>query len=375
MEQIGKEIYNEVVKEIPNLISEDYGSPFSIENLNKMIKKIDRWGRKCDNLFKSNKRGISAFKNYRSGIKGVETATVKDFKDATERSSVLDLFKEGFHLATTIRKVLTGEKNRLRVLFEGTDKISGVKQLFQIEIDESDLFDKEKKISEIIQITSDTNMSSINAHFSLTLNKTHIQDLQNLSHRSRRVDQIQLDSNSQIIFNYIFQKDKNMKKQGRTLDQGRMLEAFYEIVKKKNVVGEIENGILSKQQENNINNYIEQHYRQDSLWGVRQVGDMSMVNENGNLSQIQLKAFVDGNTEANFGGLPSVITQLNRVKRLLEELQKDATPQEKAKKIKEAFYHQGQGEGAEIKIQEYIENSIKNIEEKVIDEIVEKINP
>ena len=46
-----------------------------------------------------------------------------------------------------------------------------------------------------------------------------------------------------------------------------------------------------------------------------------------------------------------------------------------AKKIKEAFYHQGQGEGAEIKIQEYIENSIKNIEEKVIDEIVEKINP
>ena len=85
-----------------------------------------------------------------------------------------------------------------------------------------------------------------------------------------------------------------------------------------NIINEIA-GPLTRGQKATLTNYVQHRFQGDTVWGVQQVGDMMTFNSDGSVNQVQLKAFVEGTTEANFGGLPSVITQLNRVKQLLLE--------------------------------------------------------
>ena len=382
---IAKDIIQEVREDAPELLLEGLNSPFSSKNLNNMIKSIDTWAEKCNTLFKAKKKNQNAFENYWGGegpeAKGKVSAGY--FKEAENQQEVLRLFKEGFHLATTIRKVLTGEKNRLRILFEGEDK-----SLSQIEIDESELFKSNSSIGEILQITSSGNLNQINARFGLTLNKENAKNLQKLA--KNKIESVQLDSKSQEVFNYIYTKNlqrkllkekllqrkpkgdlnkkenKKLEVASQYLNQGRLLEAFYEVME-TNIINEIA-GPLTRGQKATLTNYVQHRFQGDTVWGVQQVGDMMTFNSDGSINQVQLKAFVEGTTEANFGGLPSVITQLNRVKQLLLELDKTRNSKKMAEKIKNVFYYQG-GEKSETAIRNYIEKVIEEETEKAIDAI------
>ena len=205
---IAKDIIQEVREDAPKLLLEDSNSPFSSKNLNNMIKNIDAWAEKCNTLFKSKKKNKNAFEDYWGGegrkAKGKKVGAGY-FKEAENQEDVIRLFKEGFHLATTIRKVLTGEKNKLRILFEGEDK-----SLSQIEIDESELFKSNSSIGEILQITSNGNLNQINARFGLTLNKENAKNLQKLANNNK-IESVQLDSKSQEVFNYIYTKNLQRK--------------------------------------------------------------------------------------------------------------------------------------------------------------------
>ena len=387
---IAKDIIQEVREDAPKLLLEDSNSPFSSKNLNNMIKNIDIWAEKCNTLFKAKKKNQNAFENYWGGegpeAKGKVSAGY--FKEAENQQEVLRLFKEGFHLATTIRKVLTGEKNKLRILFEGEDK-----SLSQIEIDESELFKSNSSIGEILQITSNGNLNQINARFGLTLNKENAKNLQKLANNNK-IESVQLDSKSQEVFNYIYTKNlqrkllkekllqrkpkgnlnkkenKKLEVASQYLNQGRLLEAFYEVME-TNIINEIA-GPLTRGQKATLTNYVQHRFQGDTVWGVQQVGDMMTFNSDGSVNQVQLKAFVEGTTEANFGGLPSVITQLNRVKQLLLELDKTRNSKEMAEKIKNVFYYQG-GEKSETAIRSYIEEVIEKETEKVVDSITKKL--
>ena len=387
---IAKDIIQEVREDAPKLLLEDSNSPFSSKNLNNMIKSIDTWAEKCNTLFKSKKKNKNAFEDYWGGegknAKGKVSAGY--FKEAENQEDVIRLFKEGFHLATTIRKVLTGEKNRLRILFEGEDK-----SLSQIEIDESELFKNNSSIGEILQITSSGNLNKINARFGLTLNKENAKKLQKLA-SNNKIESVQLDSKSQEVFNYIYEKNlqrkllkekllqrkskgnlnkkenKKLEVASQYLNQGRLLEAFYEVME-TNIINEIA-GPLTRGQKTMLTNYVQHRFQGDTVWGVQQVGDMMTFNSDDSINQVQLKAFVEGTTEANFGGLPSVITQLNRVKQLLLELDKTRNSKEMAEKIKNVFYYQG-GEKSEIAIRNYIEEVIEKETEKAIDTITKKL--
>ena len=387
---IAKDIIQEVREDAPELLLEGLNSPFSSKNLNNMIKNIDAWAEKCNTLFKAKKKNQNAFENYWGGegpeAKGKVSAGY--FKEAENQQEVLHLFKEGFHLATTIRKVLTGEKNRLRILFEGEDK-----SLSQIEIDESELFKSNSSIGEILQITSNGNLNQINARFGLTLNKENAKNLQKLANNNK-IESVQLASKSQEVFNYIYTKNlqrkllkekllqrkpkgnlnkkenKKLEVASQYLNQGRLLEAFYEVME-TNIINEIA-GPLTRGQKATLTNYVQHRFQGDTVWGVQQVGDMMTFNSDGSVNQIQLKAFVEGTTEANFGGLPSVITQLNRVKQLLLELDKTRNSKEMAEKIKNVFYYQG-GDKSEIAIRNYIEEVIEKETEKAIDAITKKL--
>ena len=387
---IAKDIIQEVRDDAPELLLEGLNSPFSSKNLNNMIKSIDTWAEKCNTLFKAKKKNKNAFEDYWGGegknAKGKVSAGY--FKEAENQEDVIRLFKEGFHLATTIRKVLTGEKNRLRILFEGEDK-----SLSQIEIDESELFKNNSSIGEILQITSSGNLNKINARFGLTLNKENAKKLQKLA-SNNKIESVQLDSKSQEVFNYIYEKNlqrkllkekllqrkskgnlnkkenKKLEVASQYLNQGRLLEAFYEVME-TNIINEIA-GPLTRGQKTMLTNYVQHRFQGDTVWGVQQVGDMMTFNSDDSINQVQLKAFVEGTTEANFGGLPSVITQLNRVKQLLLELDKTRNSKEMAEKIKNVFYYQG-GEKSEIAIRNYIEEVIEKETEKAIDAITKKL--
>ena len=387
---IAKDIIQEVREDAPKLLLEDSNSPFSSKNLNNMIKNIDAWAEKCNTLFKSKKKNKNAFEDYWGGegknAKGKVSAGY--FKEAENQEDVIRLFKEGFHLATTIRKVLTGEKNRLRILFEGEDK-----SLSQIEIDESELFKNNSSIGEILQITSSGNLNKINARFGLTLNKENAKKLQKLA-SNNKIESVQLDSKSQEVFNYIYEKNlqrkllkekllqrkskgnlnkkenKKLEVASQYLNQGRLLEAFYEVME-TNIINEIA-GPLTRGQKTMLTNYVQHRFQGDTVWGVQQVGDMMTFNSDDSINQVQLKAFVEGTTEANFGGLPSVITQLNRVKQLLLELDKTRNSKEMAEKIKNVFYYQG-GEKSETAIRSYIEEVIEKETEKAVDTIIKKL--
>ena len=387
---IAKDIIQEVREDAPKLLLEDSNSPFSSKNLNNMIKNIDAWAEKCNTLFKSKKKNKNAFEDYwgGEGKKANGKVGAGYFKEAENQEDVIRLFKEGFHLATTIRKVLTGEKNKLRILFEGEDK-----SLSQIEIDESELFKSNSSIGEILQITSNGNLNQINARFGLTLNKENAKNLQKLANNNK-IESIQLDSKSQEVFNYIYTKNlqrkllkekllqrkpkgnlnkkenKKLEVASQYLNQGRLLEAFYEVME-TNIINEIA-GPLTRGQKATLTNYVQHRFQGDTVWGVQQVGDMMTFNSDGSVNQIQLKAFVEGTTEANFGGLPSVITQLNRVKQLLLELDKTRNSKEMAEKIKNVFYYQG-GEKSEIAIRNYIEEVIKKETEEAVDMITKKL--
>ena len=390
---IAKDIIQEVREDAPELLLEGLNSPFSSKNLNNMIKNIDIWAEKCNTLFKAKKKNQNAFENYWGGegpeAKGKVSAGY--FKEAENQQEVLHLFKEGFHLATTIRKVLTGEKNRLRILFEGEDK-----SLSQIEIDESELFKNNSSIGELLQITSSGNLNKINARFGLTLNQENAKKLQKLANNNNnnKIESIQLDSKSQEVFNYIYEKNlqrkllkekllqrksknnvnekenKKLEVASQYLNQGRLLEAFYEVME-TNIINEIA-GPLTRGQKTMLTNYVQHRFQADTVWGVQQVGDMMTFNSDGSINQVQLKAFVEGTTGANFGGLPSVITQLNRVKQLLLELDKTRNSKEMAEKIKNVFYYQG-GEKSETAIRSYIEEVIEKETEKAVDTITKKL--
>ena len=388
---IAKDIIQEVREDAPELLLEGLNSPFSSKNLNNMIKNIDAWAEKCNTLFKSKKKNKNAFEDYWGGegrkAKGKKVGAGY-FKEAENQQEVLRLFKEGFHLATTIRKVLTGEKNKLRILFEGEDK-----NLSQIEIDESELFKNNSSIGELLQITSSGNLNKINARFGLTLNKENAKKLQKLA-SNNKTEFIQLDSKSQEVFNYIYEKNlqrkllkekllqrkskgnlnekenKKLEVASQYLNQGRLLEAFYEVME-TNIINEIA-GPLTRGQKAMLTNYVQHRFQADTVWGVQQVGDMMTFNSDGSINQVQLKAFVEGTTGANFGGLPSVITQLNRVKQLLLELDKTRNSKEMAEKIKNVFYYQG-GEKSETAIRSYIEEVIEKETEKAVDTITKKL--
>ena len=388
---IAKDIIQEVREDAPKLLLEDSNSPFSSKNLNNMIKNIDAWAEKCNTLFKSKKKNKNAFEDYWGGegrkAKGKKVGAGY-FKEAENQEDVIRLFKEGFHLATTIRKVLTGEKNKLRILFEGEDK-----SLSQIEIDESELFKSNSSIGEILQITSNGNLNQINARFGLTLNKENAKNLQKLANNNK-IESVQLDSKSQEVFNYIYTKNlqrkllkekllqrkpksnlnkkenKKLEVASQYLNQGRLLEAFYEVME-TNIINEIA-GPLTRGQKAMLTNYVQHRFQADTVWGVQQVGDMMTFNSDGSINQVQLKAFVEGTTGANFGGLPSVITQLNRVKQLLLELDKTRNSKEMAEKIKNVFYYQG-GEKSETAIRSYIEEVIEKETEKAVDTITKKL--
>ena len=389
---IAKDIIQEVREDAPKLLLEDSNSPFSSKNLNNMIKNIDIWAEKCNTLFKAKKKNQNAFENYwgGEGPEAKDKVSAGYFKEAENQQEVLRLFKEGFHLATTIRKVLTGEKNRLRILFEGEDK-----SLSQIEIDESELFKNNSSIGELLQITSSGNLNKINARFGLTLNQENAKKLQKLANNNNnKIKSIQLDSKSQEVFNYIYTKNlqrkllkekllqrkpkgnlnkkenKKLEVASQYLNQGRLLEAFYEVME-TNIINEIA-GPLTRGQKATLTNYVQHRFQGDTVWGVQQVGDMMTFNSDGSVNQIQLKAFVEGTTEANFGGLPSVITQLNRVKQLLLELDKTRNSKEMAEKIKNVFYYQG-GEKSEIAIRNYIEEVIEKETEEAVDMITKKL--
>ena len=387
---IAKDIIQEVREDAPELLLEGLNSPFSSKNLNNMIKSIDTWAEKCNTLFKAKKKNKNAFEDYwgGEGKRAEGKIGAGYFKEAENQQEVLNLFKEGFHLATTIRKVLTGEKNKLRILFEGEDK-----SLSQIEIDESELFKSNSSIGEILQITSNGNLNQINARFGLTLNKENAKNLQKLANNNK-IESVQLDSKSQEVFNYIYTKNlqrkllkekllqrkpkgnlnkkenKKLEVASQYLNQGRLLEAFYEVME-TNIINEIA-GPLTRGQKATLTNYVQHRFQGDTVWGVQQVGDMMTFNSDGSVNQVQLKAFVEGTTEANFGGLPSVITQLNRVKQLLLELDKTRNSKEMAEKIKNVFYYQG-GEKSEIAIRNYIEEVIEKETEKAIDTITKKL--
>ena len=389
---IAKDIIQEVREDAPKLLLEDSNSPFSSKNLNNMIKNIDIWAEKCNTLFKAKKKNQNAFENYwgGEGPEAKDKVSAGYFKEAENQQEVLRLFKEGFHLATTIRKVLTGEKNRLRILFEGEDK-----SLSQIEIDESELFKNNSSIGELLQITSSGNLNKINARFGLTLNQENAKKLQKLANNNNnKIESIQLDSKSQEVFNYIYEKNlqrkllkekllqrksknnlnekenKKLEVASQYLNQGRLLEAFYEVME-TNIVNEIA-GPLTRGQKAMLTNYVQHRFQGDTVWGVQQVGDMMTFNSDGSINQVQLKAFVEGTTGANFGGLPSVITQLNRVKQLLLELDKTRNSKEMAEKIKNVFYYQG-GEKSETAIRSYIEEVIEKETEKAVDTITKKL--
>ena len=208
-------------------------------------------------------------------------------QEAENQEDVIRLFKEGFHLATTIRKVLTGEKNKLRILFEGEDK-----SLSQIEIDESELFKSNSSIGEILQITSNGNLNQINARFGLTLNKENAKNLQKLANNNK-IESVQLDSKSQEVFNYIYTKNlqrkllkekllqrkpkgnlnkkenKKLEVASQYLNQGRLLEAFYEVME-TNIINEIA-GPLTRGQKATLTNYVQHRFQGDTVWGVQQV--------------------------------------------------------------------------------------------------------
>ena len=369
---IAKDIIQEVREEVPDLLLKDSNSALSSENLNNMIESIDTWAKRCNALFKSTKKNKNAFEHYWSGggRKAPEgKVSAEYFQEAENQAEVMSLFKEGFHLATTIRKVLTGEKNRLRILFEGKDK-----SLFQIEVDESELFKENSSISKLLQITGNGNLNKINARFGLTLNRKNAKQLQELANNNE-VESIQLDSKSQEVFNYIYEKnlqrkllkekllqkksksslskeeEKKLEVASQYLNQGRLLEAFYEVME-TNIINEIA-GPLTRGQKAVLTNYVQHKFQADTVWGVQQVGDMMTFNSDGSINQVQLKAFVEGTSEANFGGLPSVITQLNRVRHLLLDLNKTRNSEKMAEKIKNIFYSQG-GEKAETVLKEYI---------------------
>ena len=387
---IAKDIIQEVREDAPELLLEGLNSPFSSKNLNNMIKSIDTWAEKCNTLFKAKKKNKNAFEDYwgGEGKRAEGKIGAEYFKEAENQQEVLNLFKEGFHLATTIRKVLTGEKNRLRILFEGENK-----SLSQIEIDESELFKNDSSIGEILQITSSGNLNKINARFGLTLNKENAKKLQKLA-SNNKIESVQLDSKSQEVFNYIYTKNlqrkllkekllqrkpkgnlnkkenKKLEVASQYLNQGRLLEAFYEVME-TNIINEIA-GPLTRGQKAMLTNYVQHRFQADTVWGVQQVGDMMTFNSDGSINQVQLKAFVEGTTGANFGGLPSVITQLNRVKQLLLELDKTRNSKEMAEKIKNVFYYQG-GEKSEIAIRSYIEEVIEKETEKAVDTITKKL--
>ena len=138
-----------------------------------------------------------------------------------------------------------------------------------------------------------------------------------------------------------------------------------------NIINEIA-GPLTRGQKAMLTNYVQHRFQADTVWGVQQVGDMMTFNLDDSINQVQLKAFVEGTTGANFGGLPSVITQLNRVKQLLLELDKTRNSKEMAEKIKNVFYYQG-GEKSETAIRSYIEEVIEKETEKAIDTITKKL--
>ena len=132
-----------------------------------------------------------------------------------------------------------------------------------------------------------------------------------------------------------------------------------------NIINEIA-GPLTRGQKAVLTNYVQHKFQADTVWGVQQVGDMMTFNSDGSINQVQLKAFVEGTSEANFGGLPSVITQLNRVRHLLLDLNKTRNSEKMAEKIKNIFYSQG-GEKAETVLKEYIKKELKKEPEKAVD--------
>ena len=110
--------------------------------------------------------------------------------------------------------------------------------------------------------------------------------------------------NNFIVF--LLEENKKLEVASQYLNQGRLLEAFYEVME-TNIINEIA-GPLTRGQKAMLTNYVQHRFQADTVWGVQQVGDMMTFNSDGSINQVQLKAFVEGTTEANFGGLPSVIT-------------------------------------------------------------------
>lgn len=299
---LAKDIINEVASSYNKLEKLDPASPYSKKNINLLLNQIIKWKKECDKLFQKN--GKLPTQDYWGGeyfkYRDKSTKIGPSAFNEANPIEVDNLYKEGYHLATTIRKLLTGQRNRIRFLID----VDG--ELHEAEMDEEKLFSDELK--DIIKITSTVNQGKVNAKYNLSITKKNIQNL--FSQQGVK----SISSSNTEMLQYILSRNEIRKLQENTSsrDAGRAYEAYYEALEKGF-------NITTKGKKSALTNFIQNRFKADTVWGVQQVGDIQEQVMNA-FNQVQLKAFVGDNDTANWGGLPSLITQMNRIEELLNNI-------------------------------------------------------
>lgn len=300
---LARQLFQEALsKQGKSLIQFDPNSPFSETNINILQEQVQAWKDRCDNMF--NGKGHRATMEYWGGewssLRNTEEMKGPSFFNKVADSSQVDiLFKEGYALAIKIRKLLTGQNNKIRFLFN----IDG--QYVEQEYDEEQLFSEDT--NSIVKIVNSSNAGAINARYKMEIKKEMKKKLvpNNFSNN--------IDS---VLFNYIIQhsniKINNQGEIENALGYGRVYEAYYEILEKGY-------DIEKRTGRTAITNLIRHRFKKDVVWGVQQVGDIQEIGPNNTFNQVQLKSFADSDS-ANFGGLPSLITQMNRIDSILEKI-------------------------------------------------------
>ena len=304
---LAREIFKDVSKKYGSMKNLNSNSPFSEKNIDILQTKVKEWKKKCDNYFSTSDK--KATESYWGGeLKKEGKIGPWFFKKMTKDSKSIDiLFKEGYHLATLIRKMLTGQNNKIRFLFNIN------KEYQELEFEEEQLFTGE--LDEFFKIENISNKGAINAKYSLKVKNQEM--LLNTF-----TNNIKSDTNTAML-NYILNhSNKNLKK-------GRVYEAYYQALENRY-------NIDTSGGKRAITNLVRYRFKQDTIWGVQQVGDIQ-EKSGSSFNQVQLKAFLDGNQSANFGGLPSLITQMNRIDNILSKIKNKQN--NLSQEILDIFYH------------------------------------
>lgn len=345
--ELAKDLFKEVAQEKNFLEDLNPNSPFSKGNIEILMGRVQSWKGECDTLFKLHGLNATseywggAFKEFEFGTKGPRHFGLVEGRTQTD---IDILYKKGYHLATTIRKLLTGQKNKIRFLFEveGNPDI----RYQEIEMEEEKLFSEELK--GIIEITNMSNKNNVNAGYSLKLVGQHQEALKKI---------IALEGVKETAFNNeVFKYMKNWSNQGTSLSGGRLYEAYYDILEKGYVKNEGANYSA-------VTNYVRHRFAPDFNWGVQNVGD-TIEKEGDFFNQVQLKAFIDGTTIANWGGLPSLITQMNRIEQLLEKI-KAKSSANLSQEVLNTFYYDP---NISDKMADTLFNQSKQVAKKYIEE-------